>query len=169
VEFAYRPEIWRDLFDMAALAAVTLTGLLSVGLSINHRAIRESPAHMARAREALLSLTVLLTVSIFVLIPEQGRVALGIELLVLSGFVWVVSLRLQSQTVHRLPVGARRAWIWRLIGLDTAILAISLGGVSLVIGRLGGFLWLLVHVLICLVWSTYNAWNLAIEVVARDP
>jgi hypothetical protein len=84
VEFAYRPEIWRDLFDMAALAAVTLTGLLSVGLSINHRTIRESPTHRARAREALLALTVLLTVSIFVLIPEQGRVALGIELIVLS-------------------------------------------------------------------------------------
>jgi hypothetical protein len=78
-------------------------------------------------------------------------------------------VRLQSETVHRLPVTARRAWIRRLIGLDTAILAITLGGASLVLGRFGGFLWLLWHVLICLVWSTYNAWNLAIEAVAQDP
>src|SRR5678815_1435123 len=72
MEFAYRPELWRDLFDMVALAAVTLTGLLSVGLSINSRRIVDTPAHVARAREALIALTLLLTVSIFVLIPEQG-------------------------------------------------------------------------------------------------
>ena len=39
VEFAYRPELWQPLFDMVALAAVTLTGLLSVALSINLRTV----------------------------------------------------------------------------------------------------------------------------------
>ena len=39
MEFAYRPELWEHLFEMVALAAVTLTGLLSVALSINLRAI----------------------------------------------------------------------------------------------------------------------------------
>lgn len=163
MEFAYRPELWHGLFEMAALAAVTLTGLLSVGLSINLRTIRDSPMHRGRAREALVALTVLLTVSIFVLIPEQGRVPLGIELVALSLLVWGISLRLQAETVRRLAVQARGPWIRRLIGLDTAILAITLAGVSLIVGRFGGFLWLLPHILICLVWSTYNSWSLLIE------
>ena len=164
MEFAYRPELWQSLFDMVALAAVTLTGLLSVGLSINRRTIVDSPAHRARAREALIALTVLLTVAIFVLIPEQGRVALGIELLALSVLVWVLTLRLQSQTVHRLPSRQRRSWVLRLVGIDSATFGITLAGVGLITGRMGGFLWLLPTILICLVWSTYNAWSLAIDV-----
>jgi len=50
VEFAYRPELWQSLFDMVALAAVTLAGLLFVGLAINLRSVVASPAHLARAR-----------------------------------------------------------------------------------------------------------------------
>jgi hypothetical protein len=95
VEFAYKPELWQSLFDMCALAAVTLAGLIFVGLSINLRNVVSSPVHLARAREALIALTVLLTVAIFVLIPEQGRLPVGIELLALSVLVWVLSLRLQ--------------------------------------------------------------------------
>ncbi len=167
VEFAYRPELWQPLFDMVALAAVTLTGLLSVALSINLRTVVDSPAHLGRAREAFIALTVLLIVAIFVLIPEQGRVALGIELLGLSMLVWVLSLRLQARTVHQLPRRRRRAWMARLIGLDSAILGITLAGVGLVTGRLGGFLWLLPTILICLVWSTYNAWSLTIDAIDR--
>jgi modulator of FtsH protease len=167
VEFAYKPELWESLFDMVALAAVTLSGLLFVGLSINLRTVVATPAHLARAREALIALTVLLTVAIFVLIPEQGRVPLGIELLVLSIFVWVVSLRLQASTVHHLPARLRRGWIRRLIGLDSAILGITLAGASLITGRMGGFLWLLPTILICLVWSTYNAWSLMIDAMDR--
>ena len=167
MEFAFRPQMWRDLFDMAGLAAVTLTGLLSVALSINVRNIAETPAHLARAREAFISLTVLVTVSVFVLIPEQGRVALGIELVALSILVFVVGLRLQGQTLRRLPARSRPRWIVRLIGLDSAALAILIAGASLVAGRLGGLLWLLPTILICLVWSTYNAWSLTIDALDR--
>lgn len=169
MEFAYKPELWRELFEMAALAAVTLTGFLSVGLSINIRTIVDTPAHLARAREALIALTVLLTVAIFVLIPEQGRVALGIELVVLSILVFVVVLRLQSGTLHQLPATRRRSWRRRLIGLDSSVLAITMAGVGLVTGRLGGMLWLLPTILICLVWSTYNAWSLAIDAAVAHP
>src|SRR5258706_11373782 len=111
----------------------------------------------SRAREALIALTVLLTVAIFVLIPEQGRVALGVELLVVSIIVWGVSLRLQLRTLHALPARRRRSWIGRLIGLDTAIAGITLAGAGLVTGRLGGFLWLLPTVLICPIWATDKA------------
>jgi modulator of FtsH protease len=168
VEFAYRPELWQSLFDMAALAAVTLAGLIFVGLSINLRNVVSSPVHLARAREALVALTVLLTVAIFVLIPEQGRVPVGIELLALSALVWIVSLRLQWNTVHRLAKRQRRSWVMRLIGLDSATLCITLAGAGLVTGRMGGLLWLVPTILICLIWSTYNAWSLMIDAMDAE-
>jgi hypothetical protein len=163
VAFVYTPEVWQDFFAVVSLAAATLTGLLAVALSMNPRSIAASPARIARAREALIALTVLLTVSIFVLIPQQGRVALGIELILLGIIVLVISIRLQAGTTRRLPARSRRRWIVRIIGLNSATLAITLAGASLVIGKLGGLLWLVYTTLYCLVWSTYNAWNLTIR------
>ena len=32
----------------------------------------------------------------------------------------------------------------------------------------GGFLWLLPTILVCLVWSTYNAWNLTITAAEQQ-
>jgi hypothetical protein len=140
-----------------------LTGLLAVALSMNIRVVVGSPARIARAREALISLTVLLTLSIFVLIPQQGRVALGVELITLSLVVLVITLRLQARTTRRVPTRHRRLWILRIIGLNSATLAITIAGASLVVGRFGGFLWLIYTTLYCLIWSTYDAWSLIIR------
>lgn len=163
MEFAYSPEAWETMFEMVALAAVTLTGLLFIGLSINLRSIVDTPAHLARAREALIAQLVLLILAIFVLIPGQGRVALGIELLALSVVVLVLSLRLQSSTLHHLPAHRRRAWRRRLIGLDSATAAIGIAGLGLVTRGLGGLLWLVPTIVTCLLWSAYNAWRLTIR------
>src|SRR4029079_11426655 len=105
-------------------------------LSMNVRALVANPMHVARAREALISLTVLLVVSIFVLIPEQGPLPLGIELLAISAIVLGVSFRLQSSTLNRLHHTHRGSWRRRLLGLNGATLSIAIGGVGLVTGRL---------------------------------
>ena len=167
MEFAYRPEVWQTMFATIAVAAATLMGLLFVGLALNLPMIVDSPAHLARAREAMISLVVLLILSLLALIPKQGRVALGIELLALSVLVFGVGLRLQASTVHHLPAHRRRSWIVRLIGLNSANLAITIAGAGLLMRGLGGLLWLMLTILICLLWSTYNAWNLVIH--AREP
>jgi len=169
MEFAYRPEAWQPMFEMVAQAVVTLTGLLFIGLSINLRAIVGHPAQMARAREGLIALSVLLILAVLILIPEQGRVALGIELLVLSILVLVVGMRLQSSTLQHLPAHRRRAWRIRLIGLNGGTLAITMAGAGLVTRELGGLLWLVPTILTCLLWSTYNAWSLVIGAMDMAP
>jgi len=163
VAFAYNPEAWATMFEMVALAAVTLTGLLFVGLSINLRSILQTPAHRARAREALLSQLVLLVVAVFVLIPGQGPGALGVELVVVSVIVLVVSLRLQSKTLRRLPASRRATWSVHLIALNAVTIAIAVAGVGLLTNRLGGLLWLVPTILTCLLWSAYNAWSLTVH------
>ena len=161
--FAYRPEIWQEFFSVASLAAVTLTGLIAVALSLNIRAVAASPARIGRARESLIALTVLLVVSIFALIPQQGRIALGIELILLSVVVLTIAFRLQSKTLHRLPAENRRRWMIRVVAATSAALAIGISGASLIAGHSGGLLWLVHTTLYCLVWPTYNAWSLTIR------
>jgi hypothetical protein len=161
MEFAYRPEAWETMFEMVALAAVTLTGLLFVGLSINLRSIVATPTHFARAREALIAQLVLL---ISHLRPDSGRGGgARSNSLAVSIIVLVVGLMLQSSTVHHLPAQRRRAWELRLIVLNSATVAIGIAGVGLIMKGLGGLLWLVPTILICLLWSTYNAWSLTIR------
>jgi hypothetical protein len=163
VSFAYAPEIWQQFYEVVSVAAATLTGLLAVALSMNIRAVVGSPSRIARAREVIISLTVLLTLSIFVLIPQQGRVALGIELITLSLLVFAMTLPLEARTTRRVPPEYRSWWILRLIGLNSATLAITIAGASLVVGRFGGMLWLIHTTLYSLLWSTYDAWSLIIR------
>lgn len=56
----------------------------------------------------------------------------------------------------------------RLIGLDSATLCITFAGASLLTGRMGGLLWLVPTILICLIWSTYNAWSLTIDAMDAE-
>jgi hypothetical protein len=70
--------------------------------------------------------------------------------------------------VHHLAKRQRRSWALRLIGLDSATLCITLAGAGLVTRRMGGLLWLVPTILICLIWSTYNAWSLMIDAMDED-
>jgi hypothetical protein len=163
VAFAYAPELWQEFFAVVSLAAATLTGLLAVALSLNVRAVAASPARIGRARESLIALTVLLMLSIFSLIPGQGRVPLGIELIALSAIVLVIISRLQAMTVHRLPERNRGRWTLRIIAATSITVVLGISGTSLIAGRYGGLLWLIPCALYCLVWPTYNAWTLTIH------
>jgi hypothetical protein len=163
VAFAYAPALWQEFFSVVSLAAATLTGLLAVALSLNVRAVAASPARIGRARESLVALTVLQLVSIFVLIPQQGRVALGAELVVLDVAVLSLVSRLQSMTVHRLPVQNRRRWTIRIVLGTSVTVVIGISGVSLIVGRHGGLLWLIPVALYGLIWPTFNAWILTIH------
>jgi hypothetical protein len=74
------PSEWHDLFVATAGASAALAGLVFVAVSINIERILKFPGLPERALETVL----LLLVSIVGLIPGQGHVALGTELLLVS-------------------------------------------------------------------------------------
>lgn len=75
---AYDATQWHDLFVACAGAAAALTGLLFVAVSIHLRAILAYRGLPARALETLALLMGVLLVSVFGLVPGQGRTALGV-------------------------------------------------------------------------------------------
>ena len=160
MDFAYRPEQWSTLFAAVMGSSAALTGLLFVGLTINVRTIMVDAAHAARARESLGGTLILLVLSIIVLIPAQGRVALGWELIVYFVVGAAIAARLQSATLRRLPTNHRIRWLGRTAILNCASLAILLAGIGLITRTIGGLLWLVVTVIIYFVWSALNAWTL---------
>ena len=84
----------------AALGGVAgvLTGLVFVGVSINLPKIVSEPGSglSGRAAEALILLVAVLTASILLLVPGQGLVMVGAEVLVvgLVTWGWIVAIQL---------------------------------------------------------------------------
>src|SRR3712207_6790637 len=82
---------WHDFFLAAAGAAAVLAGLVFVGLSINLDAIMSNPTWglPGRALEALVLLMAVLIVTCLLLVPAQGMVLAGVEVLVVGVADWV--------------------------------------------------------------------------------
>jgi hypothetical protein len=90
---------WHDFFLAQAGAAGVLTGLVFVAVSINLQEIVSDPGSglPGRAAEALILLVGVLTASILLLVPGQGQVMVGAEVLVVGLVTWgsVVAIQLR--------------------------------------------------------------------------
>ncbi len=137
---AYQAQSWQVFYAAVVGAAATLTGLLFVALSLNLRAILQEAAH--RARETFGGLVGLLVLALVVLIPGQSFLWLGTELIVGSLIYLAYGVRLQVQTMRRLPIGRRARWMARIALLNLGTLLILWSGLSLMLQRLSGLYWL---------------------------
>jgi hypothetical protein len=88
-------ESWHEFFLMTGTAAVTLAGLLFVAISLHlETLIHESRAHLlALARAILMSFITVLTLSLMMLVPDQGMRPVATQLLLVGGIILVVTLR----------------------------------------------------------------------------
>ena len=77
---SYQPADWHDLFVASAGAAAALTGLIFVAVSINLAQILADRKLPTRAAETLSILVGLVLLSVFMLVPGQGRIVPGIEI-----------------------------------------------------------------------------------------
>jgi hypothetical protein len=135
-----------------------------VALSLNLRTILRGTAHRARARETFGGLVDLLVLAPLILVPGQSAPALGSELLVGGGIYLAYGVRLQAQTLRRLPHGRRARWLARIALINLGSLLIIWTGLSLLPQRFGGLYWLLPSNLIFFLWSLNNAWLLVAQV-----
>src|ERR687893_3308563 len=94
---AKRVEEWHDFFLAVAGAAAVLAGLVFVGVSINLDTIMSDPGNglPGRALEALVLLVAVLIVTILLLVPDQGMVLAGAEVLAVGVVDWAVVVIIQ--------------------------------------------------------------------------
>jgi hypothetical protein len=107
---------WHDFFLAQAGAAGVLTGLVFVAVSINLQQIVSDPGSglAGRAAEALILLVGVLTASVLLLVPGQGQVMVGSEVLLVGLLTWgcvvtIQLLRLRSWGHEARPAPALRA------------------------------------------------------------
>lgn len=162
-------EEWHDFFLAQAGAAGVLTGLVFVGVSINLQKILSDPSSglPGRAAEALVLLVAVLTACVLLLVPGQGVILMGAEVLAigLGTWVWVVaiqSMRLRSWQTMRPDL--RGTFALRVALGQIATLPLVVSGVLVLAGGLGGLYWLVVGMVFSIIVALFDAWVLLVEI-----
>jgi hypothetical protein len=160
---AYTAAAWHDFFMAAVGASAALLGLLFVSLSINIQTILKYPYLPTRAAATLGILLVVLVVCFFGLAPNEGATTFGWVTVAVSSLsagqtVWASIRRWRSRD--------RLTWtLFSLAQLLVPVLAILIGGVSLLARSGGGIYWILAGTALAFVSASVNAWVLLVEIL----
>jgi len=156
VDTAYNPAEWGTFAVGLTTASGALTGLVFVAVSIRVREVLDHPFHRRRAESTFVILLAILTASLLLLIPSQGRVAVGIEML-------VIGAALVYRASHTWPVVRaslrREAVVSYYVGTFAHVL-LCFGAISL-LARVGGGLYVVAATLVLeLVRALSDIWVL---------
>lgn len=162
---AYSAADWTDFGAASATAAAALVGFLFIAVSINLRQILDAPNLPGRAGLTLILLVTPLVSSLLLIVPGQGRVALGLELLVggLAIGAGQVALDLRNQLSEH---ETRMTWLVGRIGpavVNAGCLAIAGGTLLAQVG--GGLYWIVPSVVVAFVCGLLNVWVLLVEIL----
>jgi modulator of FtsH protease len=153
----------------AAGAAAVLAGLVFVGVSINLEMIMANPIYgmAGRALEALVLLVAVLVVSTLLLVPGQGMVVAGAEVLVIGIAQWaaIVAIQLQQlRNLRALESALRRHFVVRVVLGQVATLPIVAAGVGVLLWGVGGLYLLVAGVMLSMLVAVEEAWVILVEI-----
>ena len=160
---------WHDFFLATAGASAVLVGLVFVGLSINLEMIMSNPAYglTGRALEAMVLLMAVLIATCLLLVPAQGIVLAGVEVLAVGVADWGAILAIQLRQLrnwHSLEASLRRILVTRVVAGQAATLPFVGAGVAILgWGEVGLFL-LVSAVILTFIVAVGNAWVLLVEI-----
>jgi hypothetical protein len=160
---------WHDFFLAAAGAAAVLAGLVFVGVSINLDTIMSNPTYglPGRALEALVLLVAVLMATILLLVPDQGTVLAGAELLAVGVVDWAAVVTIQVLVLRNwrsLEPAFRWHFVPRVVLCQLATLPIVAAGIGVMGWGLGGLYWLVVGVVLSFLVAVADAWVLLVEI-----
>jgi hypothetical protein len=162
-------EEWHDFLLAAAGAAAVLAGLVFVGVSINLDTIMSNPGYSLadRALEALVLLVAVLIATILLLVPAQGMVLAGAEVLAVGLVDWAVVVIIQVLVLRNwrsLEPAFRWHFVPRVLLCQVATLPIVAAGVSVMGWGVGGLYWLVAGVVLSFLVAVLDAWVLLVEI-----
>jgi modulator of FtsH protease len=162
-------EEWHDFFLAVAGAAAVLAGLVFVGVSINLDTIMSNPTYglPGRALEALVLLMAVLIVTILLLVPDQGTVIAGAEVLAVGVVDWAAVVIIQLLVLRNwrsLDPSFRWHLVPRVVLCQVSTLPIVAAGIGVMGWGVGGLYWLVVGVVLSLLVAVLDAWVLLVEI-----
>jgi hypothetical protein len=160
---------WYDFFLAAAGAAAVLAGLVFVGVSINLDMIMANPTYglVGRALEALVLLVAVLIVTSLLLVPAQGTVVAGVEVLAVGVADWaaIVAIQLlQLRNWRSLEATLRWHFVARVVLGQVATLPLVAAGIAVLNWGVSGLYLLVAGVVLSFLVTVGDAWVLLVEI-----
>ncbi len=160
---------WHDFFLAAAGAAAVLVGLVFVGLSINLEMIVSNPIYglAGRALEAMVLLMAVLIATCLLLVPAQGMVLVGVEVLIVGVADWVAIVAihlLQLRNWQSLEANLRMNLVGRVVLGQFATLPFVAAGLAVLSWGISGLYVLVVGVILSFLLAVAEAWVLLVEI-----
>jgi hypothetical protein len=161
-------EEWHDFFLATAGAAAVLAGLVFIGVSINLDMIMSSPTGLTgRALEALVLFLSVLIVTLLLLVPGQGMVVAGVEVLAVGVADWAFVVAIQLLHLRQwdsLDATLRWQFVTRVVLTQIATLPFVVAGVGLLNWGVDGLYWLVAGVIFSFLAAVTGAWVLLVEI-----
>ena len=160
---------WHDFFLAAAGAAAVLAGLVFVGVSINLDTMMSNPAYglAGRALEAIVLLMAVLIATSLLLVPAQGMVLAGVEVLAVGVVDWLAILAIQLLHLRHwqsLEVNLRVNFVGRIVLGQVATLPFVGAGVAVLSWGVSGLYLLVASVILSFLVAVADAWVLLVEI-----
>ncbi|KQP56830.1 hypothetical protein [Agreia sp. Leaf283] len=161
------PEGWSDFFVATTGAGAALAGLIIVAMTANIKMIIGIQGMTSRAGATIGSLTLIVVAGAVALIPGQGALFVGLEILVVS----VVVLGINLDSAWRVVQASRRPDYASgppapKIALSLAqIVPFLVGAVMLLTGDWSGLYWVAGGMIVVFMASVLNAWILLVEIL----
>jgi hypothetical protein len=159
---------WESFLVAMVGAAAALAGLLVVAISINLREIIRYPSLPGRAGEAIAILAGALVASGLALMPDQSLAVIGVELAVVSVFVWAFTTSIQVRQHRRGRGDDQRApstLVGQVVLIQFATVPPIVAGVLLMSGVEDGMYFFAIGTMAAFVAALVNAWVLLVEVL----
>jgi modulator of FtsH protease len=162
---AYVTSEWSDFGVGVAGAAAALAGLLFVAVSINVERIVSYPTLPSRAVQTLITFVYPLLIGLWILVPAQPPVAVGVELLATALAVGGL-LIYHNRPSQRSDQETQTSWLFVRLFPSLAILILTVvAGASVMSGAGGGLYWLPPVVVLAFIAGLANAWVLLLEIL----
>jgi len=159
MDAAYEPDAWHDFGVALVGGSAALLGLLFVVVSIHLQVVVDDPVLRRRAEIMLGLLATTFAASAALVIPGQGRHALGIELMPIA-LVYMSLSALATFRATRSRRGVSRDRIARFVFGELSAGLIFAGGLGLVLHALGGAYLVAAGIVLGVLSATLAIWML---------
>jgi hypothetical protein len=155
---------WEAFFAAQLAAAATLAGLLFVGVSLNLTKILANPSLPGRALSGFYLLLANLIVASLMLLPDQPRAAIGLEILLIGLVLWGTVSTLDAFAIRRSTAEYRGYFVGHFFMFQAAMIPYLVGGGLVLASGPGGLHWVAAAMVISLFVASSEAWVLRVEI-----
>jgi hypothetical protein len=149
---------WTDFAVVVGGASAALTGLLFVAISINIGPIGRSLSLRSRGAQTLVLFAVPLIASIVLAVPDQGPLALGVELVVVVGIAGAGLLTLDRRATREQESPPLASTLDHVTPNIITLALTAAAGVLLITDHEWGLYLLVPSTVIGIVGGIANAW-----------